>query len=120
MRPLKEHSLDFNISLDYFTESLKDVNQLSNAILEYVNFKEGDFFTLLPDEANIDRIYKFSEGGILRRGKMTKITVLNFTYNTEIINSIKEEMSSYLYRLIKKIKNQRWFLMLLIYQLTQI
>lgn len=63
MKELFRHDLEYFQSLEYFKDKLEDVNVLSKEILKLINFEEGSFFTLLPNDADISGIYKFKEGG---------------------------------------------------------
>lgn len=59
---LNKYSLDFEKAYPYFIDRIK-WKSLSLGILNKVNFKEGSFFTLLPLNARVDRLYHF-KGGI--------------------------------------------------------
>jgi hypothetical protein len=38
---------------------------LSKTIVEKIDFHQGDFFTILPKNANVERLYELSYGGII-------------------------------------------------------
>ncbi len=80
MRQLYKHLLDFDATWKFTYDSLYDVNQLSSELLNVIDFKSGYFFTLLPKEANIERLYEFKTGLILpqflKKVMMTREKVL--------------------------------------------
>jgi len=65
MKSLNKHKLNFNPTWEYVKDNLDGVNALSVELLNLLNFKNGYFFTLLPDDANLEEIYHFNCGGIL-------------------------------------------------------
>lgn len=101
MRQLYKHLLDFDATWKFTYDSLYDVNQLSSELLNVIDFKSGYFFTLLPKEANIERLYEFKTGLILpqfpeesyddpRKGTFNRIP----TIDEEIADSIVGEIKS--------------------------
>lgn len=65
MRSLIKHELDYEKTTAYFSDQLKDGNSLSQAILKDQKLKYGKFFTILPMNGKIDRLYEFSSGCII-------------------------------------------------------
>lgn len=65
MYQLIKHSLEFELPYLFFKDSLEDANTLSNELLNLLNFKDGSFFTLLPEDANLERIYELETGLVL-------------------------------------------------------
>src|ERR1700722_11302209 len=65
MKKLIRHELEFEQTLKYVQETIGNANELSIELLRVINFKNGVFFTLLPDDANIERIYEFVRGIVL-------------------------------------------------------
>jgi hypothetical protein len=57
MKHLNKHNLDFSSTWKYVQFVLDNANRLSCELLNTVNFADGCFFTLLPNDANIKRIY---------------------------------------------------------------
>ena len=57
MKKLKKHKLKFDLTWKYIQNSLREINTLSNELLNLLKFKNGKFFTLLPWNANVERIY---------------------------------------------------------------
>lgn len=107
-------------------EAFKGTNTLSDEILTIISRAKGQFFTLLPDNANIDGLYQFS-GSILppepkKRGKVGNLSGI-YTYSE--IASMNEEIAVFLYEQIQKhgyqfiaddynatyqeVKNKEWF-----------
>jgi hypothetical protein len=62
MKILKKHKLDFASSYEFFKDNLSKTNALSNELLKEIDFKKGYFFTLLPDDANLETLYNFRIG----------------------------------------------------------
>lgn len=62
---LNKYALDFDAAIAFCRQQLSSGLTLSKKLLEKIDFKKGNFFTLLPDEAKIERLDKFSQGGIL-------------------------------------------------------
>lgn len=56
--------LNHEQTYNYFIDHI-DYHMLGKTILDRVNFENGMFFTILPKNANIDRLYLFPYGGIL-------------------------------------------------------
>src|ERR1700676_2054095 len=95
MEQLNKHPLEFERLYPYFKAKLKG-NTLSTEMVNLVNLNDGSFFTLLPDDANLDRIYELKGGLVLPQypemlGKDGKSTY-------QIIPTIEEEISEYLYQ----------------------
>lgn len=65
MKGIKKHSLDFNKTISYFVDHISNERMLSKRIIETIDFHQGIFFTLLPFNAELDRLYEFSYGGII-------------------------------------------------------
>ena len=51
--------------LDYVRDHLTGVNTLCTALFDVVTLEPGDIFTLSPKGLDAERLYRFSEGGIL-------------------------------------------------------
>lgn len=102
MRQLFKHLLDFDPAWKFTYDSLYEVNQLSSELLNVIDFKSGYFFTLLPQDANIGRLYEFKTGLILpqfpeesytngRKGTFTRIPNLYEEIADAILNEIKSK-----------------------------
>jgi hypothetical protein len=62
---LNKYELDFSSAWEYTLNTLDDANALSIELLKLLDFKEGYFFTLLPEDSNFERLYEFKAGVIL-------------------------------------------------------
>ena len=76
MTQLIKYHLDFDPTWKYFQDNLDNVNILSSQLLSLLNFKNGKFFTLLPNGSNFDRIHKFEEGLILPQNPVVQNILL--------------------------------------------
>lgn len=65
MKLLIKHTLNYEPTWEYVKDNLDQVNALSILSLKLIDFKEGNFFTLLPEDGNIKWLYNFQGGGIL-------------------------------------------------------
>jgi len=70
MRNLFRHNLDYDRTIGYLKEQLEGGNTLSHELLRTLNFKNGQFFTLLFAEADLHQLYEFQQGGILQQNKV--------------------------------------------------
>ncbi len=61
---LKWHDLDTGRTLPFLQDSLEDANELSKAILQYIDFNKGHFYTLLNKEIPFEQLYQFKSGGV--------------------------------------------------------
>ena len=64
-RKLNKYILNFKKAYKYVLKVLEDGNQLSFELIKNINFKQGHFFTLLPEEADLSKIHQFFFGGII-------------------------------------------------------
>jgi hypothetical protein len=64
MSELKKHILENQLTLPYLHENLNGINSLSEAVLQYVDFNKGYFFTFLKKEVPLEQLYQFSWGGV--------------------------------------------------------
>lgn len=103
MVKLKRYNLNFTSALEYFSDNLKHVNTLSDFFLKEIDFSQGSFFTLLTENSNIEKIYKFEEGGILPQKSPTKYCGTEETFT--LISSIKDELSVLISEKINTNKN---------------
>lgn len=101
MRRLKRHELEFDLTFDFAKNLLESGNTLSTEMLKSVNFEEGQFFVLLPEGADVNRINNFSTGGLLPRGPLKEIKILNKIYQGEMINSLSVELANFIINHLK-------------------
>jgi|JI9StandDraft_1071089.scaffolds.fasta_scaffold175642_2 hypothetical protein len=64
MNLLDKYDLNFDKSLMYFKDNLENTNELSKKILEEIDFKNGTFFTYLPNGTEKTKALLFTYGGI--------------------------------------------------------
>lgn len=64
-RKIKKHLLEFDKTLPYFLDHIGSGGTLSEKLIERVDFKLGSFFTLLPLNAVLERLFEFPSGGII-------------------------------------------------------
>lgn len=102
MRPLKRIELDFDPAWQYIKDQLEGGNTLSHELLKRINFMEGAFFIMLPEEANLNHLYQFRYGGLMPPGIKKQVTVLNHTYQAELVNSITSEVADYLLKIVQQ------------------
>jgi len=104
MIKLRKTVLDFDKTIQYFKEHIDAKVILSEAVLHEINFKNGHFFTLLPENAFFEKIYEFNYGGILSNPD-PKIIRKRF-YGKEFIGceiaTIDEYLNEHLFNLLKK------------------
>ena len=92
LRKLNRYNLDFKKANEYFDFIFGGGNTLSSKLQTELNFENGQFFTLLPDDADFSALYEFERGWILpqnpthftydeqgnRKGSYTWIPKLNY------------------------------------------
>lgn len=64
MTNLIRHLLNFEKAIKYVKKKLTNINKLSVYLTDLIDFKLGEFYTLLPEDANLEDINKFHSGGI--------------------------------------------------------
>ena len=45
--------------LSYILNQLQDGNLFSQILIKNINFSKGNFFTILPEDANIQNLHKY-------------------------------------------------------------
>jgi hypothetical protein len=101
MKQLIKHKLKFDSAWEYVRENLDNVNALSSELLNLLDFKNGYFFTLLPDEANLTEIYHFKCGGILLQYPEEEHVVNGYKSTYSWIPDIDKELSPLILKEIK-------------------
>ena len=91
MKNLHKHFLDNEKTFSFFSDSLENANTLSSEVLNSIAFKDGHFFTLLPEDANLERLYEFKWGAILPQNPRIRHENSNGYYS--IKPTIREELS---------------------------
>ncbi len=99
---MKKYDLDFEKTMDYFNSIMEGGNTLSLELKRNLCFENGQFFTLLPEDANFEDLYDFWGGWILpqnptfdqfdKLGKKSGSYTLIPTLDMEISNFICEKM----------------------------
>lgn len=102
MMKLNRHELDFDLTYKYIQQNLNETNALSSELLKLIDFKNGVFFTLLPNEANFERCYKFEEGAILPQYPEQKYYVSGKECSYSMKPSIRKEISKLIYKEMNK------------------
>lgn len=64
-RVIKKIELDFKKTSFYFIDHVQCGKTLSKKIIERIDLCQGSFYTLLPSNAELNRLYEFSYGGII-------------------------------------------------------
>jgi hypothetical protein len=95
---LNKYLLDFEQAFSYFIERIK-WKSLSLEIVKQVNFKSGTFFTLLPLNARVDRLYHL-KGGIHPPNPRIG--------NYEPITTLDRELSEFIYDFLSITDNLRF------------
>ncbi|WP_068471236.1 hypothetical protein [Candidatus Protochlamydia phocaeensis] len=93
MKRLNKNLLDFDLTWEYVQDNLDKTNVISSELLSTINFKKGYFFTLLPDDANLQAIHKFNYGGILPQNPIQEYFVDGHRATFSIKKSVREELS---------------------------
>ncbi len=102
-RKLLRHQLEFEKARQYAEEQLDCGYPLSNELKNRLILENGNFFTLLPEDANLNQLYDFFGGLILPQNetinqfdKVTGKIVGSFTrvptVDTEVAKLIYEEL----------------------------
>ncbi|MBA2657719.1 MAG: hypothetical protein H0X51_10135 [Parachlamydiaceae bacterium] len=65
MRKLKKYKLNFDKAFYYFAQHVCCGNALSTSLLAQNEFREGDFYTILPDNAVLERLDLMDAGWII-------------------------------------------------------
>ena len=93
IKQLLKYKLDFDSSWEYVFDNLDKVNTLSIQLLKLLNFKDGYFFTLLPNDANLDNIYDFKGGLVLPQNPIETHIVNGHKSYYSWIPNIRNELS---------------------------
>lgn len=64
-RSIKKHNLDFEKTLPYFIDHIQCGKTLSIKVIQRIDLHKGVFFTLLPSNAELNRLFEFPYGGII-------------------------------------------------------
>lgn len=108
MKKTCKHELDFEKTYRYFIDHIECESALSKKILNEIDFKQGIFFTILPENAILDKLYKFREGeinppestGEIHYNKITKLPFI-----LQRIITMDKELSKFIAKFLKKNEN---------------
>lgn len=92
MKNLNKITLNFDETLKYVIDDLDKTNTLSDELVKFTNFKNGDFFTLLPEDANLNAMHDFKTGWILPTNPIEAYVVSEQIVRYSIKNSIRVEL----------------------------
>jgi len=126
MKILHKHLLPFDNAFAFYTEALEGTNAFSEEVLSVISRETGQFFTLLPDNANLAQLCHFSEGILPEESKKKgKVGNLTGTHTYSLIPSLEPEFADFLYKQMqmhayqfmsddynasyKEMKNKEWF-----------
>jgi hypothetical protein len=65
LREIIRYNLEFEKTIEYFNWTLDGGNTLSKELEKVLDFEKGQFFTLLPEDADFGALYEFADGWIL-------------------------------------------------------
>lgn len=102
---LIKYTLNFDQAFSFASDSLTEVNTLSNHILETIKSLKGNFFTLLPQNANLQNINKFDQGGVLIQPPEIEYEVAGKKATYSSIPNTTKEMTTHLLDLLKSTNN---------------
>lgn len=95
MKKINKYLLDFNDAIKYFRDNLDSTNTLSSLLVKMVDFKSGHFFTLLPEDSNLENLNVFTSGGMLfSRGQQWSELILNKLKSNSKLLSIFDDFNS--------------------------
>lgn len=106
MKIIHKYNLDFKKTLPYFLEHIEYGNTLCQKIIKKVPFSEGNFFILLPDDADLTKLYQFSTGSMIPTipyGKVVyDIEAYPQGYQPQQIISMDSELSIFMLNYLKE------------------
>src|SRR3990167_3235287 len=96
-------NLDFSQTQEYFLDHIDGGGFLEKSLLQNIEFSKGCFFVLLPEDAKLDRLYRFSEGGINPTISTNEVHYVegigNFVPERQIVTSV--EVSQFIKRFLE-------------------
>lgn len=95
MQKLYEHSLEHTLALKFVQDSLDDTNTLSMEMLKVIRSHKGTFFTLLPETATLERLYRF-DSHILLQNPMIEFGTGDTKSKYQSIPTIRTELYPFL------------------------
>jgi hypothetical protein len=103
MKNLKRHNLNYDLTLKFIRHNLQGANTLSLELLNTVDFKKGDFFVLLPEDGNMNKMYEFEYGGLLREEPTEEYVTVSGKHATySLIPTLQDELATFISENLKK------------------
>ncbi len=62
---LNKYLLDYEFTLQYTLEHIGHGHELSDQLMKYFDFSQGNFYGVLPTNANLQRLYVMNSGNII-------------------------------------------------------
>ena len=110
-REIRKHELDVVKVLPYFLDHINCGKILSKRIIEKIDFTKGSFFTILPSDAKLDKLFDFSHGGIIPpipcEGESYHIKGSFEEFHPNKIITMDYECSEFMASFLKK-NNENW------------
>lgn len=101
MKKLHKHPLMYESVLEFVRGSLENTNLLSIELLKFIYSQPGEFFTLLPDDADLSRLYLF-DSYILKQNPMIEYGSGEKKARYQITPTIRDELCGFLIDKVKK------------------
>ncbi len=100
MKKLKKYKLNFDQTYEYLKSNLDQTNVLSYELLNLLSFKNGSFFTLMPDDTSPDKLHCFEAGGILPQQSI-KEYINGQIKHYSIVQTVRDEVADMLFNELK-------------------
>ncbi len=102
---MKKWKLNYETAWPYFKDHIEWGNSLSRFLIEKIDFKKGHFFTILPEDSQIDYLENLDSGGILPQPPMMR-TPSNKGY-WQLIPSTDDSMTKFIKKFLEQ-NNHRY------------
>ncbi len=102
---MKKWTLNYTTAWPYFKDHIEWGNSLSRFLIEKIDFKKGHFFTILPEDAQIENIEDLRSGGILLQPPLKK-SPSNKGY-WQLIPTTVDSMTEFIKKCLKQ-NNRRY------------
>lgn len=91
---LNRYEVDYKFAYKYFQDRLSNVNTLSSYLIDLINFKDGDFFTLLYGNIDTNRINELAIGGMAENClELSREFVLNYTKKNHQLSLLFDDVT---------------------------
>ena len=98
MKKLKKYELDFDITWKYIKNNIEGANTLCTELINILDFHTGFFFTLLPSNANFQRINEFTDGIILPQNPNVEFIINEKKASYSEIPTLQEELCDFIFK----------------------